>query len=535
MKTPFALSRSIRTLAPLALAAALAGCSMAPKYDRPAAPIDTAYPSGGAYVQQAPGTPDAGITADIGWREFFRDPLLQQLIGISLENNRDMRKAALNVEAARALYRIQRAEMLPNLGVSASGVSERLPADLSTTGNGAVLRRYDVAGVTAAWELDLWGRVRSLSDRALASYLALDETRIATQMSLVSEVANAYLTLRADQELLRLTHDTLATQKRSYDLTNQLVEAGNSTQLDLRRAETALRTAEANHAAYTRQAAKDGNALVLLLGKPLTPELSRQLDEAVSLPADLVPADLPSGLPSELLTRRPDIRAAEQMLIGANANIGAARAAFFPTITLTGSAGTASASLDGLFDPGSRAWSFLPQITLPIFRGGALLANLDVSQVQKRIEIANYEKAIQAAFAEVADGLAGKRTLDDQIRSEELLVAASQKAYELAEQRFQEGVDDNLTLLDAQRTLYGTQQTLVRTRLTRLNNLIHLYKALGGGWTERTMQSGATAQQPPRLQVELSRAYSTPPRSRNRKQYRQVLNLNQGASFHEER
>nr|MCS9417427.1 TolC family protein [Pseudomonas aeruginosa] len=192
---------------------------------------------------------------------------------------------------------------------------------------------------------------------------------------------------------------------------------------------------------------------------------------------------------------RPDIRAAEQMLIGANANIGAARAAFFPTISLTGSAGTASASLDGLFDSGSRAWSFLPQITLPIFRGGALRANLDVAHVQKRIEIANYEKSIQAAFAEVADGLAGKRTLDEQIRAEQLLVAASQKAYELAEQRFQEGVDDNLTVLDAQRTHYGTQQTLVRTRLTRLNNLIHLYKALGGGWTEHTVQSGATAQQ----------------------------------------
>ncbi|HGP0644964.1 TPA: TolC family protein, partial [Pseudomonas aeruginosa] len=304
MKTSFAFTRPARTLAPLALAAALAGCSMAPKYDRPAAPIDTAYPSGAAYVELAAATPDDAITAEIGWRDFFRDPLLQQLIGISLENNRDMHKAALNVEAAQALYRIQRAEMLPNLGVSARGASERVPADLSTTGQSDVLRRYDVAGVTAAWELDLWGRIRSLNDRALASYLALDETRIATQMSLVSEVASAYLTLRADQELLRLTSDTLATQKRSYDLTTQLVEAGNSTQLDLRRAEIALRTAEANRAAYTRQAAKDRNALVLLLGQPLTPELSRQLDEAVALPDDIVPTDLPSGLPSELLARR---------------------------------------------------------------------------------------------------------------------------------------------------------------------------------------------------------------------------------------
>ncbi|HBD32386.1 MAG TPA: multidrug transporter, partial [Cupriavidus sp.] len=259
-------------------------------------------------------------------------------------------------------------------------------------------------------------------------------------------------------------------QKRSYELTAQLVEAGSATQLDLRLAEISLRTAEANHAVYTRQAASDRNALVLLLGQPLTAELSQQLDAATTLPDGIVPTSLPSGLPSELLVRRPDIRAVEQMLLGANANIGAARAAFFPTISLTGSAGTASASLDGLFDSGSRAWSFLPQITLPIFRGGALRANLDVAQVQKRIEIANYEKAIQVAFSEVADGLAGKRTLDDQIRSEQLLVAASQSAYELAEQRFKEGMDDNLTLLDAQRTLYGTQQTLVRTRLARLNN-----------------------------------------------------------------
>lgn len=493
MKIPFPLSRQARTLATLTFAAVLTGCAMAPMYERPVAPIDTAYPSGAAYVEPAATKNAKAITADIGWRDFFRDPLLRQLIGISLKNNRDMRKAALNVEAARALYRIQRAEMLPNLGVSLSGASERVPVDLSLTGQSAVLRRYDVAGVTVAWELDLWGRIRSLSDRALASYLAVDETRITTQMSLVSEVANAYLTLRADQELLSLTSDTLATQKRSYDLTAQLVEAGNSTQLDLRRAEIALRTTEVDHAAYTRQAAKDRNALVLLLGQPLMPELSRQLDDAVALPDGIVPTDLPSGLPSELLTRRPDIRAAEQMLIGANANIGAARAAFFPTISLTGSAGTASASLDGLFDSGSRAWSFLPQITLPIFRGGELRASLDVAQVQKHIEIANYEKSIQAAFAEVADGLAGKRTLDEQIRSEQLLVAASQKAYELAEQRFQAGVDDNLNLLDAQRTLYGTQQTLVRTRLARLNNLIHLYKALGGGWTEHTAQSGASA------------------------------------------
>ncbi|WP_338615378.1 efflux transporter outer membrane subunit [Pigmentiphaga sp. CHJ604] len=494
MKTLSAISRPARTLAPLALAAVLAGCSMAPKHERPAAPIGAAYPSDAAYVQAASGKPDEAVTADIGWRDFFRDPLLQQLIDISLSNNRDLRKAALNVEAARALYRIQRAEMLPNLGVSASGAAERVPSDLSATGGAHIARRYEVAGVAAAWELDLWGRIRSLGDRALASYLALDENRIATQMSLVSEVANAYLTLRADQELLRLTNDTLATQQRSYELTAQLVDVGSSTQLDLRLAEIALRTAEANRVAYSRQAARDRNALVLLLGQPLTLELSRQLDEAATLPDGIVPTELPSGLPSELLVRRPDIRAAEQTLRGANANIGAARAAFFPSISLTGSAGTASASLDDLFGSGSRSWRFLPQITLPIFRGGALRANLDMAHIQKRIEIANYEKAIQAAFREVADGLAGKRTLDEQIRSEQLSVVASRSAYELAEHRFKEGVDDYLALLDAHRTLYGTQQTLVRTRLARLHNLVDLYKALGGGWTEHTVHPSTGAQ-----------------------------------------
>ncbi|CAB3634999.1 efflux transporter outer membrane subunit [Achromobacter pestifer] len=493
MKTLFSLCRQARPLAPVALAAALAGCSLAPTHERPAAPIDATYPSGAAYDLSAFSKPGEAVAADIGWRDFFRDPLLQQLIEVSLSNNRDLRKAALNVEAAQAMYRIQRAEMLPNLGVSASAAAERVPADLDATGAARVARRYELAGVTAAWELDLWGRIRSLSDQALASYLALAETRTATQMSLLSEVAIAYLTLRADQELLRLTDDTLTTQKRSYELTARLVEAGNATQLDLRLAEITLRNAEAHHAAYTRQAAKDRNALVLLMGQPLTPALSRQLDEATTLPDGIVPTDLPSGLPSELLARRPDIRAAEQTLRGANANIGAARAAFFPTISLTGSAGTASASLDGLFGASSGAWSFLPRITVPIFRGGALAANLDVAHVQKRIEIANYEKAVQAAFREVADGLAGKRTLDAQIHSEQLSMAASRSAYELADQRFTEGEDDYLTLLDAYRTLYGTQQVLVQTRLARLSNLIELYKALGGGWREDTRPSGTGA------------------------------------------
>ncbi|EDX7799429.1 multidrug efflux transporter outer membrane subunit MdsC [Salmonella enterica subsp. enterica serovar Oranienburg] len=461
MKIIFTGYRQTATLATLAFVTTLAGCTMAPKHERPASPTAMVYPYATSTVS---GAPDA---ADIGWRDFFHDPLLQELIAIALHNNRDLRKAGLNVEAARALYRIQRAEMLPTLGIATAMDAGRTPADLSVTDEPEINRRYEAAGATTAWELDLWGRVRSLSDQALAAYMALDETYIAARMSLVSEVASAWLTLRADRELLRLTEDTLAAQKSSYTLTTQLARTGNATQLDLRMAEIALRSAEINRAAYTRQLARDRNALELLLGQPLTPELSRRLNEAVTLTEGAIPTTLPGGLPSDLLVRRPDIRAA-----------------FFPTISLTGTAGTASASLSGLFEPGSGSWRFLPQITLPLFHGGALRADLDRAHVQKQIEIARYENVIQQAFRDVADGLAGQRTLNDQVQSEQRAVEASQIAYELAGLRFQEGVDDYLTLLDTHRMLYGAQQRLVRTRLMQQLNIINLYKALGGGWRE---------------------------------------------------
>lgn len=477
----------LKKLSLLALLGVLSACSLAPKYERPPAPVAATYPSGPAYG-------DVGIathnTADIGWRDFLRDPLLHELITLSLANNRDLRKAALNVEAARAQYRIQRADLLPRIGATADGSSQRQPADLSSSGASTINRSYQVAGIVS-WEIDLWGRIRNLSEQALSTYLALDETRTAAELSLVAEVAHAYLTLRADQELLNLTRQTRDTQQRSFALTTQLVEVGNANRIDLRRAEIALRTAQANLALYTRQAARDRNALVLLLGQPLTPELSRQLDMAVTLVDEIVPTDLPAGLPSDLLARRPDLRAAEHRLRGANASIGAARAAFFPTISLTGSFGTASTSLNNLFNAGSDAWSFMPRITLPIFQGGALQASLDVAQLRQRIEIASYEQAIQVAFTEVANGLAGKRTLDEQMQSQQLLVNASKKAEELASLRFTEGVDDNLSLLDTQRTLYGSQQMLVQTRLARLGNLIDLYKSLGGGWKEHTQTTTA--------------------------------------------
>lgn len=484
----------MRTLVSLSLAAALAGCSLAPTYERPDSPVSSAYPSGPAYKADAVG---AVATADIGWRDFFTDPLLQQLIEQSLANNRDLRVAALNVEAARAQYRIQRADLLPSVGIAGKETAQRTPADLSPSGQATTSHNYQVGAALSSWELDLFGRIRSLSDKALESYLALDETRTATQLTLIAEVANAYLTLRADQELLSLTRDTLKSQDDSYKLTKQSYDQGLSTALDLSQAEVSLRTAQRNLSQYTRQAAQDRNALVLLVGQPLSPEISAALDNAVKLDDGMLPTALPAGLPSELLARRPDIRAAEHQLKGANANIGAARAAFFPTISLTGNAGTASASLGGLFNAGSGAWSFVPQITVPIFAGGSLLAGLDLAKVQKNIQVAQYEKTIQTGFREVADALAGRGTLDEQIQAQQLLVAANQRAYDLSEQRFRQGIDDYLTVLDSQRSLYTAQQALVDTRLSRLSNLVTLYKVLGGGWTERTVTAAQPAPDAP--------------------------------------
>lgn len=463
----------------------LGGCTLAPKHVRPDAPVAETYPYasgvGGGALGESP-------VAEIGWKSFFQDALLRDLIEVALQNNRDLRVAALNVEVARAHYRVRRADILPNLGIAAEGVKQELP-------NGLFYNEetYQVNAVVSAWELDVWGRLRSLKGQALESYLALAETQTATQMSLVAEVANAYFTLRADQEMVALASETVRGRAKSYDLTRQRVAAGQAMQLDLHRAEASLRAAEADLAAYTRLAEQDRNALTLLLGRPLTMDKALQLDEARGLAGGVVPETLPAGLPSELLVRRPDIRAAEHRLRGANADIGAARAAFFPSISLTGSAGTASSNLDDLFSSGSDAWSFMPRITVPVFRGGALKANLHRARLQKRIEIATYEKSVQIAFREVADGLAGQRWLDRQIQAETSRAWSSEKALALAEQRYREGEDDNLAMLDAQFALYGAQQSLIRARLAKVTNTVMLYKALGGGWTATSSQQAAQA------------------------------------------
>ena len=487
------LSRLLRHAAALTAFALMGGCALSPAYQRPEAPVANVYPTGGAYGSAAPVSMD-GAAADIGWRDFFQDPILQALIESALDNNRDIRIAALNVETARATYRVRRADLLPRVDGVATSTSQRAPGDLAPPETPEIARAYQASGAVSAWELDLWGRIRSLNDQALAAYLAQEETRLSAQISLMAEVANAYLTLRADPAMLRLAEETVETRRRSHALIRERAEAGEAGRIDMHQAEAALRGAEADRAAYARQAARDLNALVLLLGSPLTPELSASLDTADTLPDDLAMADLPPGLPSELLIRRPDIRAAEQALMSANANIGAARAAFFPTVSLTGSIGSASSDLDNLFSSGTRAWSFAPQITAPLFRGGALRASLDRAHLLKQIEVARYERAVQVAFREVADGLAGQGTFNDQILSEMLRVDASQTTYDLAEQRFREGEDSYLVVLDAQRTLYGSQQGLIRARLMRLSNLVDLYKALGGGWTEHAVAAARPAE-----------------------------------------
>lgn len=466
----------IKLLAIMLTTAALTGCSLTPDYQRPDAPVAPAYPDYG--VAQVD-----GMAAAVGWREFYRDPQLQTLITQALANNRDLRIAALNVEAARASYRIQRADTLPTLAAQGSGSVQRTPGSLSTSGQSAVGRSYQVGGALS-WELDLFGRLRSLNQQALELYLAQDETRAAAQLALIAETANAYLTLRADSELLALAQETLSSQQAAFGLVEQSFRLGVATELDRSQAEVGVRTAQRDLAQYRRQVRQDNNALTLLVGQPLDTETSARLAQANTLPDDLLPETIPAGLPADLLTRRPDIRAAEHQLRAANANIGAARAAFFPTLSLTGFGGTASAGLDGLFSAGSGAWSFAPQLSLPIFSGGSLRAGLDLAEVQKRIEVARYEQAIQQGFRETADALAGRDTLDEQIRAQTQLVAANQRAYSLSQQRFQQGVDNYLNVLDSQRSLYAAQQVLVDTRLARLTNLVDLYRALGGGWRE---------------------------------------------------
>ncbi|MDY0383769.1 AdeC/AdeK/OprM family multidrug efflux complex outer membrane factor [Trichlorobacter sp.] len=451
------------------------GCTMAPSYTRPDAPVAASWPTGPAYTAQA-AQADQKPVAEIPWREFFIEPRLQQVLSLAINNNRDLRVAALTIEKTRAQYQIQRADLLPQIDATAGAAIQRLPADLSASGQARINRQYSVGLGVSSYELDLFGRVRSLKDQALEQYLATEQAQRAVQISLVAEVANTWLALAADRERLKLAQETLKSQQESLQLIQRRFDAGASSQLDLRQAQTRVEAARVDSALYTAQLAQTENALTLLVGASVPAEL---LPSALSSVAALQP--LPAGLPSEVLLGRPDILAAEHRLKSANANIGAARANFFPRIGLSASFGTASASLSDLFQPGSTAWNFMPQASVPLFDTGANLARLDVSKAERDIAVAQYEKTIQTAFREVADSLASNGTLAEQLAAQQALTEATADSHRLAEARYSKGVDSYLTVLDSQRSTYSAQQGLISVRLAKLANEVTLYKVLGGG------------------------------------------------------
>ncbi|MFF7057992.1 efflux transporter outer membrane subunit [Achromobacter spanius] len=456
----------------LMLTMVLSGCSLVPTYQRPEAPVPAAYPEGSAYAAPAQGT-----VAQLNWETFFHDAGLRRVVHVALANNRDMQKAALNVAAYRARYRISGAALVPEVEVQATGGRARTPADMSASGEQSTAGSNTLQVGIVNYEIDLWGRLRSLNQSALSAYLSTEEAKRGVQISLIADVAAAYLTWRTDQQLLDITSSTLQNYEHNLELVKASSMAGTASDLDVRQARTLVLSARGQAQAYVRRIAQDENALRLLLG--------------AQVPANLPSADLfgqvlsqvPTGLPSDLLQQRPDIRAAEHNLMAANANIGAARAAFFPSITLTGGAGVASTNLGHLFGSGSESWSFVPQIHIPIFNGGRLKASLDYAEIQKEIGVASYEQAVQAAFREVADGLAAMGTWGEQLQSQHELVTTSQEVSHMAQLRYDEGVDSYLVLLDAQRQLLAARQKLASDRLAQLVAQIQLFKALGGGWS----------------------------------------------------
>lgn len=458
-----------RSLLSLSIALLLGGCSLIPEYQRAPLPVAQAWP------ESVAGSAGQGNELP-AWRSFFRDQALQRLIGVALDHNRDLRAAALNVAAYQAQYRITGSDLLPTVGAGISASRQRQPGSITSSGVSKISSQYNGGLTVSAWELDFFGRLSSLREAALFEFLGSAQSFRAVQTSLVASVATAWLTLEADRELLRLSEDTLRTYEESHKLTERSFAVGVATALDLQQSSSSVESARVSVAQHRRQVLQDQSALQLLLGC----ELPADLASAVDLDRQQL-ADLPAGLPSDLLQRRPDVLEAEQTLRAANANIGAARAAFFPSISLTASAGSASSQLSDLFKGGTGAWSFAPQISVPIFTAGSLKASLDYARLKREISVVNYEKAIQTAFSEVSDGLAARSTYQAQLEAQRALVRANQTYYELAERRYRTGVDSHLSFLDAQRQLFASRQVLITTRLAQLNSEISLYKALGGG------------------------------------------------------
>jgi multidrug efflux system outer membrane protein len=463
-------------------AALLAGCSMIPVLERPAAPVATTYPAYSNSVQAT--STSAAPAASVAWQDFFTDSQLKRLIELALANNRDLRVAVLNIEQTRAQYQIRRADQLP----SVNGV---LNGSRTPKADGGSNSLYNVGLAVTAYELDFFGRVSSLKEAALGQYLASEEGRKTAQISLIAAVANTYLSLLADVELLDLTRQTLATREDSLKLSKLRFDNGVTSELDFRQAESLAEAARVAYAQQQRQRALDENSLTLLVGQPL-PGLPATTSLAQAQPL----ADVPAGLPSELLIHRPDIRQAEQLLGAANANIGAARAAFFPRISLTVGAGSVSSQLSGLLKSGSWGWTLAPQLVLPIFDAGRNQAGLDSARVGRDIAVAQYEKAIQTAFREVADALATRATLADQLDAQQAQANAEAVRFKLSDLRYQNGISSYLDLLDAQRSLFSARQAVVQTRLAQLQSQVTLYKTLGGGWKEAA--EGLNAQNQPR-------------------------------------
>ncbi len=460
-------------LCTLSAALALAGCSLIPTYERPAAPVATRFNAAPAGTADAP---DAGATmaaADTDWQSFFKDARLKRLIELALQNNRDLRVAVLNIEQARAQFQVRRADTLPTVNAGITGAR-------GPTTTGAITSTYTAGLSVTAYELDFFGRVRALSQAAQAQLLGTEEARKTVHISLIASVANTYLSLLADDALLRVTRDTLATRQASLALMQLKFDNEAASMLDLSLARSLLEGAKVAQAQATRQRALDENALVLLVGQSLPADLPAGL----AITAQGLLEDLPAGLPSDLLTRRPDVRQAEQVLLANNANIGAARAAFFPRISLTASAGVVSNDLDTLFTNGTSAWTFVPQLLLPIFDYGRNSANLASAKVARDIAVAQYEKVIQTGFREVSDALAGRATLSEQLRAQTAQLAAEQIHMRLTDLRLTHGAANAFEGLDAQRSLFAAQQAVVQVQVQQVQNLVTLYKVLGGGWTE---------------------------------------------------
>ena len=497
----------VRATAASALALlALAGCtSLAPDYARPMLPVPATL--NGTNGPNGPeGTALAPETGPMGWQDFLQEPRLRELVALALQNNRDLRVAVLAIEKARAQYGVEQSNRFPAVGATAAGNRTRTADDLNTSGRSPTSSQYSAQLGFSSYEIDFFGRVKNLNEAALQEFLRTTENRRSVQLSLVAEVANAWLTLDADGRRLQLAQDTLRSRQKSYELTERSHALGAASGLTLAQAQTTVDTARADVAAFTSQVARDRNALALLAGAPVpaallpdgaNPGATASPARAASASASVAPAPslatpaatllaVPGDLPSSVLLNRPDVRAAEYTLRGAYASIGAARAAFFPSITLTASAGTASNALSGLFDGGNGTWSFAPQIRLPIFDAGRNRANLQIAETARDTALAQYDKAVQTAFREVADALAERATLAERLQAQQSLQAATLKALQLSQARYRLGADSYLPVLDAQRALYSAQQTLIGLALAEQANRITLYKVLGGRWIDTT-------------------------------------------------